>query len=215
MLYAQIVILIVAVGSGLIEHQLLADYIAGNYSETETEALAAMEVSDTRQAIVGLTQSAIYLVCGILILVWIRRANMEVRRLGAAGMQFTPGWSIGWYFIPFANLWKPYQAMREIWQASADPKYWQHETVSALLPWWWLLWVVSSFIGNATFRLSLRAETLEQLLTSNTVMLVSDAIDIPLCIVFLVVVSRIDAMQSAAAEAPTNPQAMGQSARDA
>ena len=44
----------------------------------------------------------------------------------------TPGWCVGWYFIPIANLWKPYVAMREIVRASttgqALPGY--------LLPFW-------------------------------------------------------------------------------
>ena len=34
---------------------------------------------------------------------------------------FTPGWSVGWFFVPIMNPWKPFQAMREIWQASAEP----------------------------------------------------------------------------------------------
>ena len=57
----------------------------------------------------------------VLFCIWIYRANYNARQLGATDMQFSPGWAVGWNFIPIANLWKPYQAMREIWQASADP----------------------------------------------------------------------------------------------
>lgn len=201
MLYASIVVSVVAVASGFLERQVLADYSAGVYAEREADGVAAGEVSDNRQAIVGAAQVLVSVTSGILVLVWIRRANAKAKQLGAVGMQFTPGWSIGWYFIPIANLWKPYQAMREIWQASADPKHWQYETWPALLPWWWFLWVSSSFIGNAAFRLSLRSEGMDELLMSNALMLASDAIDIPLCVLFLAIVSRIDAIQSAAASA--------------
>jgi hypothetical protein len=34
------------------------------------------------------------------------------------GMSVTPGWAIGWFFVPVANLFKPYQAMKETWIAS-------------------------------------------------------------------------------------------------
>lgn len=36
------------------------------------------------------------------------------------GDVFTPGWAVGWYFIPFANLWKPFQAMAFIRNEVSD-----------------------------------------------------------------------------------------------
>lgn len=37
-------------------------------------------------------------------LIWQRRANLRLRAAGREGLRFTPGWSIGWFFVPFANL---------------------------------------------------------------------------------------------------------------
>ncbi|MDA7882411.1 DUF4328 domain-containing protein [Akkermansiaceae bacterium] len=28
-----------------------------------------------------------------------------------SGESYTPGWAVGWYFVPFAMLWKPFQAI--------------------------------------------------------------------------------------------------------
>jgi hypothetical protein len=60
--------------------------------------------------------------------------------------QDTPGWALGWYFIPIASFWKPYVAMREIVNASTVreglPRY--------VLPVWWALWILSLFTDNAT-----------------------------------------------------------------
>ena len=72
----------------------------------------------------------------VLVLMWIHRANYNAHQLGAAEMKFTPGWAIGWYFIPIAMLWKPYQAMKEIWQASFNPSRWWEEDTPPLLPLW-------------------------------------------------------------------------------
>ena len=89
-----------------------------------------------------LTGVPIWLITAILVLTWIHRANHNARQLGAAGMHFTPGWAVGWHFVPIAWFWKPYQAMTEIWRASRNPADWRDEPVSPLLRWWWILWIV-------------------------------------------------------------------------
>src|SRR5687767_1529604 len=54
----------------------------------------------------------------VVVAMWIHRAHANLRDAGTDGLEFTPGWAVGWYFIPFANLIKPFQAMRELWNAS-------------------------------------------------------------------------------------------------
>lgn len=65
-------------------------------------------------ACVALLQLLVIIATGVVFLMWIYRANLNVRGFGAADMKFTPGWSVGWYFIPIMNLVRPYQAMKEI-----------------------------------------------------------------------------------------------------
>jgi hypothetical protein len=194
LLYATIVVSIVAVVSGMVEHQLLTDLKLGTFS-SRPDADTAADASDTRQQIVGIVQFVLFLVSGVVILKWIHRANYNARQLGANGMEFTPGMSVGWYFIPFANLVKPYQAMKEIWKASANPADWTREVAPGLLGVWWLFWIASNLLGNATFRMSMRAETIDELIASNVVTQLSDFSEIPLCVVFLFIVRRIDGMQ--------------------
>ncbi|HSG66518.1 MAG TPA: DUF4328 domain-containing protein, partial [Gammaproteobacteria bacterium] len=112
LLYAQVAVSLVAVFSGWLEYELLGDLARGAF-ESDELADAAAEASDARQLLVGIFQIAIFIVGGILMLMWIHRANYNARQLGAAGLRFTPGWAVGWYFIPILNLWKPYQAMKE------------------------------------------------------------------------------------------------------
>src|SRR3546814_11195073 len=49
--------------------------------------------------------------------------------------------SVGWFFVPIANLWMPFQAMRQLSKASAKPGDWEAAYTSALLAWWWLFWL--------------------------------------------------------------------------
>ena len=134
---------------------------------------------------IGFIQIAIYIATGFLFLKWIHRANHNVRALGASGLQFTPGWSIGYYFIPIYNLWKPYQAMKEIWKSSKNPANWADETANPILSWWWFFWIVSGLVGNLSFRLSMRAEEISELLVANVVALIVDIVAISLSIIAL------------------------------
>ena len=48
------------------------------------------------------------------VLMWVHRAYRNLPALGARDMAYSPGWAVGWWFIPFLNLVRPYQVVREI-----------------------------------------------------------------------------------------------------
>jgi hypothetical protein len=191
-LYLGIALGAVSLGSQLLELQLLNDMQAGR-----SPAPGAADSNDLRQQIVAGLRFVIFVVLIVLFCIWIYRANHNARQLGAADMQFSPGWAVGWYFIPIANLWKPYQAMREIWQVSANPAHWQQQPRGSILPLWWTFFLLSGFLGNASFRLSLRAKTLPDLILAGTVSAASDAVDIVSTAIALVLVTQIFRMQMA------------------
>src|SRR5579863_1150161 len=98
---------------------------------------------------------AIPLILAIVVFFWIYRAAVNARRLGAANLRHSPGWAVGWFFVPIANLGMPYRAMGEIWRASADPARWQEQRVPSLLRWWWFLGLFASIAALWGFKLSL------------------------------------------------------------
>jgi hypothetical protein len=85
-----------------------------------------------------------FLAIPVLVLRWIYLASANAHALVGDGMRFKPGWAVGWYFIPVANLWKPYQAMKEIWQVSSGRPDWKKMPAPAVMRWWWGLWLLSS-----------------------------------------------------------------------
>jgi hypothetical protein len=88
--------------------------------------------------------------------------------------------------------------MKEIFKAS-HPDHtanWRSAPHPALLPVWWALWIISGVAGQAVFRLSLRAETAEELLAASRATLFSDMIDVPLGIVAIMVVAKLQGWQS-------------------
>jgi Domain of unknown function (DUF4328) len=72
----------------------------------------------------------------VLFLVWIYRAARNVRALGRKGMTITPGWCVGWFFVPIAMLFMPYRAMREI--AVTSDAEGKGQTPAFVLGWWLL-----------------------------------------------------------------------------
>jgi hypothetical protein len=199
MLYAQIMVAIISMGSNFLEYQLLSDYQNDVYTSQE-QAVADGEASDQRQQIVALIYLAVFIVSGFLILRWIHRANYNARQLGAKDMEFTPGWSIGYYFIPILTLWKPFQAMKEIWKASHNPENWATEKASSILGLWWFLWIVTNMLGQAVLRMSTGAEGLQELMNLNIITQVSEVLAIPLALVTLSIINSIYQVQSVAYE---------------
>lgn len=55
--------------------------------------------------------------CFILVGRWIYLTNANAHLL-SDDMTISPAWSVGWFFVPFANLVKPYQGVKETWRAS-------------------------------------------------------------------------------------------------
>ena len=82
---------------------------------------------------------------------WIYKASANAHQF-APDMTITPGWAVGWYFVPFANLVMPFRAMREVWLASHHPHNWQDHFSSPLLGWWWGLWIADNVLSNISFR---------------------------------------------------------------
>jgi hypothetical protein len=87
----------------------------------------------------------------ILFSTWIYRANVNTEALVSSGLEFTPGWAVGWFFVPLANLYKPYQVVTELYRASdpeADPDYWSIARVPAFLPVWWASYLGFNVVSN-------------------------------------------------------------------
>ncbi len=136
----------------------------------------------------------------VLTAIWIYRSNRNMRAFGLTLWEH-PAMSVAWYVVPFANLVMPVISMSRLWKGSANPYDWMRERAPVLLLGvWWALWLAANIAGNVSYRvyagppdpdmvrLAAQSETLGLVLT------------VPLCLVFMPIVTRISAMQAAAAE---------------
>jgi len=168
---------------------LLQSAIAGA-EITQAEANA----SDLRQGLLGLASLGLFLAISVVFCVWIYRANKNARALGSAEMRFSPGWCIGWFFVPIMHLFKPYQAVAEIWRASdpqADALSWKTSRSSGVVGTWWAFWIMAAILGQASLRLSMHAESLEAAVGASWFGLLAWVSDIPLTVCTIAVVRGI------------------------
>jgi len=104
----------------------------------------------TADAFAGAAELGVVLLvlgCGVVWLVWQHRAQTNARALTAGGTRFTPGWAVGWWFIPLANLVMPSLAMRELWRASIGGPDWRDQRVPVRAGVWWACWLVFEVLG--------------------------------------------------------------------
>jgi len=190
---------LIAVLSGFAQAELLNRAIAG-----ETITWSEATANDIRYAAIGFAQTVLFIAEAIAFLMWVHRAHKNLSSLGATDLRFTPGWAVGWFFIPIMNLFRPYQAVAEISKAS-DPKVdttegtsWKSVAALPLVGWWWAFFLISNFAANIAMRAALSTSystELSDLLFATHAYLVSDAIDILYLFIAILMVRRISQFQ--------------------
>lgn len=198
LIYALICLTGIVMISGGFEYRLLVDFENGVYfSESRDTVIAVIAANDTRQYIFWIALFIVYVAAAITMLRWVYQANSNARHLGATGMRFTPGWSVVWFMIPIANLWKPYQVLKEICNASYDRAGWKDRVAPILLKWWWFAYILNvafivitrkmTGIGIATGR----TKSMNDLFASNIINTISNILLIPHLLLLIAIITKI------------------------
>ncbi len=160
--------------------------------------------NDRREDLLSIISLLAYFLTAVLFLRWTYLVKKNAMALGASFLEFefSPGWSVGYYFVPFVNLVAPYKALKETFQAShpefrPDSQRLEWSSAPKLLPFWWALWLVNGFLGQGIFQYSLHAKTLPQLLNMSWAHFAGAVLDLPLIAVVWVLVSTMQRWQTA------------------
>ena len=124
-------------------------YLAGKSYQT---LLGAYD--DSQFDIIYLVDDTIMFVISILIIIfgffWIYQATKNIHSFGAKEV-ISPKMAVIWWFIPIANLWKPYKNLQQIWKASnpetklSNGTEWRNTSSSNNIKLMWILLLVSVF----------------------------------------------------------------------
>jgi len=84
------------------------------------------------QGLGELLSAGVYVATIIIFLMWLYRCYTNLPAFVAyrANIGYSPGWAVGSFFVPFANLFVPYQATKELWRKSqsSDELLFAHAT---------------------------------------------------------------------------------------
>jgi hypothetical protein len=121
------------------------------------EAVRDLEDADDAVGATGGLTVLVGIAVFVLVVVWLYRASKNLDALGRSGRSLGPGWAIGGWFVPVANVVLPAVVLHDAWRGSdptvaAGDTHWKQARSSPLLFAWWLLlvagWVLSA-AGNA------------------------------------------------------------------
>ncbi|MFE0703269.1 DUF4328 domain-containing protein [Streptomyces sp. NPDC058872] len=142
----------------------------------------------------------LFAVTGVVFIVWFRRLrkNAEVWAADLQGRK--PGWAVGSWFVPIANLWMPRGIAVDIWRASrGEPYAADGRGELALLNGWWTCWVVSGVVNQVSAQMYKTAETFDEYTTAIQWSLGGYAVDIAAAVLAILFVRRLTSMQHAKA----------------
>lgn len=94
--------------------------------------------------VIGASVVLVTIVTPLAVLTWIHRASKNAHAIARRPLEHSPAMAVGWFFVPFANLWQPLAAMREIDTAS-DPE--ETFVASSDTSWWWAGYLVGNIAG--------------------------------------------------------------------
>ncbi len=122
------------------------------------------------RSLINLIYLAAWVTTALFFSLWTYRVSKNLLPLDYHDQRFSPGWSVGWWFIPALNLFRPYQVVREIWQGSFPNTEADRQPAplipptSPLLGWWWAAWLIGLWGTEAVIHLYIRPTPLEVLM---------------------------------------------------
>jgi hypothetical protein len=195
---AYIAVKLFAIVSNVMQIGLLRDALSGG-SVTREQA----EWNDQRQLLAAVISLLILAALLVALLLWLYRVASNLTALGnpKSRIEYTPGWAVGSFFIPFANLFMPYRAFRECWVKSAPLVRTEEEatfpprTPTPLLAAWWVSWILMGVVGRVAGRFRTRAGDADALVTASWVSIAAELIGIVSAVLAVFFVRALDRRQ--------------------
>ena len=135
------------------------------YPDLEDEEMASGRRLEQVLTLFGVAQSVLTIATAVVFLTWLARAYGNLTALGAQGLDYSPGWAVGYYFIPILNLFRPCQVMQQTWRASdpayalAQPRLWKQAPGSAVVGMWWAFWLITNIASQVSTRINLNPQS--------------------------------------------------------
>lgn len=142
-------------------------------------------------------------ICVILYSLFVYRGMRNLYLSDARAVDTSPGWAVGWSFIPFANLRMIHNVMKQIWVGSHDPVTGKYDP-PITLNLWWGCWIGSGVIGRISDAIAPKtsdltylepSEYLSAFLPTSLIGIFSGALSVVSCFCLMAIIKQITTAQ--------------------
>ena len=160
----------------------------GSPSESGTRALG---VSLLLMAGMALVQLAMLLAIAVLFLRLLYKAVQKAQGFTKPFTSVSPGWAVGYWFIPFMNLYRPFQVVKSLFQACSEETGGKPAAGEQLLGAWWAMYLLSNIVAYMVGRQDIDTNTADGVTTFVELNVGSDVLLIAAAWLFWLVVQRL------------------------
>lgn len=109
-------------------------------------------------ALIAGAKSLAYLASYTTFMLWTYWAYRNLRAIGAKRVEYSPGWAVGSWFVPFLNLYRPLEVISELWRGSqiavdavVAKNVRRRYALPRMLLTWWLLFLGGNVMSWLSF----------------------------------------------------------------
>jgi len=184
----------IAIISDFVKYLLLDDaYNGAGLSYEEANSI------DQRQLIIAIIFFCAQIISSIYFIKWFRRAYFNLHQK-INNLNFTEGWAAGAWFVPIVNILRPYNIMAELYTKTKE--YINRNTDSNKISInknsiiiWWTLWITQNVFERINFQYTRNINSLEDLITSTKLDIISGGILLILGIITIRVIQEYSSIE--------------------
>lgn len=185
---------VISLGSSYMQYDLIQAAMSGEGFTTD-EANA----NDTRETLVSVVYMLAMIISGITFIQWFRRAYYNLHQR-VDHLNHSEGWAAGAWFVPFLNLFRPYQIMQELYEETVEflGAYEYKDRVqlsTSILGVWWAVWVIKSVLGQVVFRMSRNVEEVSDILNVTIMSMVQHVLGIVAAFLVIRIIKEYSAVE--------------------
>jgi hypothetical protein len=177
------------------QYFLYQDYI----DHPDNQDIEVAELSDSLNMVSGVLTVVLSMTTIVMFIRWFRRAYYNLHAIRSSEATMEEGWAAGAWFIPFLNLYRPYQIMREIWVGTqrAMPHRYPDMAPASLVGVWWTLYIIMNVSSNISYRVATSVDDLEGLVNLATTTIVIELLSIAAAAVAIQLIRRVSSFEDA------------------
>ena len=158
---------------------------------------------------VSSVQALALLATAVVFIVWFRRVRLNAGVFDESLQPMKPGWAIGSWFVPIANLWLPFRVARGVWEASARfdaDGNWGTETRGTLNRWWagWIATIALSRVASQVYE---QTDTVAGIRGATALYMAADLVNILAAVLAILFVRQLTRLQGERATLGPHPHA--------